>query len=396
MRSRKRRRRRYSNRVSVEHNRNGFFSRLGCRLGRLRARVMVFGAAAAALMAAVALIVFLPGDTDSVSLRGGEAALANAVQGLPMPSAQPSAQPVPSETPTPTPSPVSTPKPTPTPDPTLQKGDENERVQQLQERLMDLGYLDVDETTLFFGPATKYAVELFQRQHTLQQDGIAGPETLQLIYSKDARKYTLLEGTKGQDVDSLQRQLVDLGYMDKTTGYYGDETVKAVKDFQERNGLKVDGKTGQYTLDLIYSPEAKASASKVQAEKRRANIRKMIQVAKDQLGKPYVLGNQGPRSFDCSGLVYYCLKQAGSSRGRYNAAGYARVSDWKKISSMSDLETGDLLFFWNNARTKIGHVGIYVGGGMMIDASSANGKVVHRSCTTPYWKRMFEHARRPW
>ncbi len=197
-------------------------------------------------------------------------------------------------------------------------------------------------------------------------------------------------------MDSLQRQLVDLGYMSKTTGYYGDETVKAVKDFQERNSLSADGKTGEHTLDLIYSPEAKPSASKAQAEKRRANVDKMIEVAKDQLGKKYILGNEGPNTFDCSGLVYYCLKQAGSSRGRYNAAGYSRVSDWQEIKSMNDLEKGDLLFFWNNAKTKVGHVGIYVGSGMMVDASSSNGKVVKRSCTTSYWKRMFVRARRPW
>ena len=78
--------------------------------------------------------------------------------------------------------------------------------------------------------------------------------------------------------------------------------------------------------------------------------------AKDQLGDPYRLGREGPDSFDCSGLVYYCLKQAGSSRGRYNAAGYSQVSDWKKISSMNDLEKGDLIFFWNSAKTKVGHV----------------------------------------
>jgi cell wall-associated NlpC family hydrolase len=72
------------------------------------------------------------------------------------------------------------------------------------------------------------------------------------------------------------------------------------------------------------------------------------------------------------------------------------VSDWKKISSMGDLEKGDLIFFWNSAKTKVGHVGIYIGGGRMIDASSGNGKVVKRSCTTSYWKKMFVCGRRPW
>ncbi len=299
----------------------------------------------------------------------------------------------PTATPTSTPSP--TPTPTPTPDPTLRFGMENDRVQDLQERLMELNYLDLDESTKRYGPATQYAVELFQRQHELAQDGVAGPQTLALLYSVDAKKYTLLEGTTGTDVDSLQRQLIDLGYLNKATGYYGTETVDAVIEFQERNGLGVDGKTGEQTLSLIYSPDALESESKVKAELRRANIDTFIEVAYDQIGDPYVFGNVGPNSFDCSGLVYYCLQQAGSSRSRYNAAGYSKVTDWEKIESMDNLQIGDILFFSTNGKS-IGHTGIYIGDGMMIDASSSNGEVVKRSCVTDFWSSHFVVARRPW
>lgn len=297
-----------------------------------------------------------------------------------------------SSTPTATPTPELT--PTPTPDPTLQKGTESKLVQQLQERLMDLNYLDLDESTQLYGPATKYSVELFQRQHSLTMDGIAGPETLDLIYSENAKKYTLLKGTIGSDVDSLQRQLIDLGYLDKATGYYGTETISAVTAFQERNGLSVDGKTGEQTLALIYSPKAIESATKENEQLRSANIATFLEVAEEQLGDPYIFGNIGPDSFDCSGFIYYCLTQAGSSRGRYNAAGYSEVDDWEKISTMDSLKKGDLLFFSTNGK-KIGHAGIYIGNGEMIDASSSNGKIVKRSCFTSFWKENFVVARRP-
>ncbi|MDD5017926.1 MAG: peptidoglycan-binding protein [Eubacteriales bacterium] len=347
-----------------------------------RMRLLILGSLGVVLAAAVLAIVMMGGanaEAEQVS-----------VAEIPVPTYTE----VPTSTPTPTTIPTT--EPEPTRDVTMEYGDESKDVQELQERLMTLGYLDIDETTEYYGPATKYAVELFQRQHDLEQDGIAGEETLVMIYSDDAKKYTLLEGTRGTDVDSLQRQLVALGYLDNATGYYGTDTVAAVKAFQERNSLDVDGKTGQYTLDLIYSPDAKASPDMEQAVRRSANINKMLEVAAAQLGKPYILGNEGPNSFDCSGLVYYCLKQAGSNRGRYNAAGYAKVSDWEEIKSMNNLEKGDLLFFWNKAHTKVGHVGIYIGGGMMIDASSSNGKVVKRSCNTSYWRSMFVRARRPW
>jgi len=300
-----------------------------------------------------------------------------------------------SSTPTAIPTPEPTPTPTPTPDPTLKQGDENERVQQLQERLMELNFLDLDESTQRYGPATEYAVELFQRQHELAQDGIAGPATLDLLYSDSAKKYTLLKGTVGSDVDSLQRQLIDLGYLDNATGYYGTETVAAVTAFQERNGLSVDGKTGEQTLSLIYSPNAVESATKVKEAIRYANIQTFLEVAANQLGDPYIAGNVGPNSFDCSGLVYYCLQQAGSSRGRYNAAGYSQVEDWEKIASMDDLQIGDILFFHTNGKT-VGHTGIYIGNGEMIDASSSNGQVVQRSCFTSFWENNFVVARRPW
>jgi len=348
-----------------------------------RTRIFILGGAAV-VVAVIIIVISIPHGASTLAQQDESYSLA-AAGSIPL---------APSETASPTPTP--SPAPTPTPDPTLQRGDENEKVQELQKRLMELGYLDIDETTLLYGPATEYSVFLFQRQHELQQDGIAGPQTLELIYSDQAQKYMLLEGTRGEDVDSLQRQLVDLGYLSKVTGYYGTETVAAIEEFQSRNSLDVDGMSGHYTLDMIYSPDAKPSANKVQSEKRRANILEMLEVAADQIGDPYRLGREGPDSFDCSGLVYYCLKQAGSSRGRYNAAGYSRVTDWEKITSMGDLEKGDLLFFWNSAKSKVGHVGIYIGGGRMIDASSSNGKVVKRSCTTSYWKRMFVCARRPW
>ena len=305
-----------------------------------------------------------------------------------------------------TPAPISTipPAPTPPPDPTLRKGDEGEEVYELQIRLMELGYLELDEPTLLFGPATKAAVSLFQRQANfttdlgiqLKIDGEAGEQTLGLIYSENAPKYVAKEGMEGDDITSMQVQLKDMGYMSETTGYYGEKTIAAIKEFQRRNGLSADGLAGIYTYDLLYSPNAKESESKSQAARSSANIGKMIEYAKDMLGKPYVLGATGPNRFDCSGLVYYCLKQAGSNRRRLTAAGYSQVGDWEKITSMSKLKKGDLIFFYNNSFSKVGHVGIVVSSGMMVDASSANGKVVRRSFTTSYWKKHFVCGRRPW
>lgn len=355
---------------------------------RQKRGLLLFGTASAIIVVVIAAVASANTVTAANAMATASSALASSENAVAAESNSTRSAVVSAE-------PAQEPTPTPTPDPTLKQGDQNERVQKLQERLMELGYLDIDESTQLYGPATEYAVELFQRQHSMEQDGVAGPKVLELLYSQEAKHYTLLQGTSGNDVDSLQRQLIDLGFMDKATGYYGTETIEAVKVFQKKNGLTVDGKTGQETLDLLYSPNAKQSESKIKKETRRANILKVLETAENQLGDPYVWGSQGPNSFDCSGLVYYCLTQAGSSRGRYNALGYSQVGDWEKITSMDDLEKGDLLFFSTNGK-RVGHTGIYVGGGEMIDASSANGEVVQRSCRTDFWERNFVVARRPW
>ena len=316
-------------------------------------------------------------------------------------------------TPIPTIATTATPEPTPSPTPEIriEKGAEGEDVMALQKRLMELGYLAIDEPTSYFGNATKAAVKLFQRQHTLQQDGICGAETVAMIYSEDAQPYVMMEGAEGDDIQAFQEQLVELGYLksDQVTSYYGTDTVDAVKNFQHRNYLTKDGKAGEKTLEAINSPDARVSYTREQeiiAEKKKqaalarassaaGRIDKLINAAKKQLGDPYILGKSGPDSFDCSGLVVYCLRQANVYTRRLNAAGLSKTTSWKKISDIDDLQRGDLIFFKSDDSSTVGHVGIYIGGGEMIDASSANGKVVRRGAKTSYWRRNFVVGRRP-
>lgn len=102
-------------------------------------------------------------------------------------------------------------------------------------------------------------------------------------------------------------------------------------------------------------------------------------VAKQNLGKPYVWGATGPSSFDCSGFTSYVYKKGASisiprtAQAQYNAA--------KKVS-YSNLQKGDLVFFGSNA-SAISHVGFYVGNGKMIDAQ--NRGVITENVKAPWW-----------
>ncbi len=161
--------------------------------------------------------------------------------------------------PTPAPRPSATPVPTPTPV-QMGKGATGAQVMLVQERLMELGYMDYDEPTEYYGSGTKSAVKLFQRRHGLEVDGYIGELTYDRLMREDAMTYMVTVGDEGTDVEELQKRLVELDYMDKATGYFGDETAAAVKEFQSRNDLAVDGMIGMDTREMLYSEEAVAKS----------------------------------------------------------------------------------------------------------------------------------------
>ncbi len=86
-----------------------------------------------------------------------------------------------------------------------------------------------------------------------------------------------------------------------------------------------------------------------------------VQVALAQVGKPYVWGADGPGSFDCSGLMLYAWRAAGRSLPHSSRIQY---SSTKRVP-VSQVKPGDLLFYGS----PIHHVGMYIGGGQMVEAS---------------------------
>ena len=65
---------------------------------------------------------------------------------------------------------------------------------------------------------------------------------------------TLCNGSRGEEVRALQRMLIDLGYLKgEADGIFGNQTEKAVRRFQWKNGLKADGVAGPKTLAKLYA-----------------------------------------------------------------------------------------------------------------------------------------------
>jgi peptidoglycan DL-endopeptidase CwlO len=110
----------------------------------------------------------------------------------------------------------------------------------------------------------------------------------------------------------------------------------------------------------------------------------VVGIAMRYLGVPYVWGGASPAGFDCSGLVMYVYAQVGVSLPH---SSYAQYSMGVPVS-MSDLQPGDLVFFYG-----LGHVGIYVGGGSFIHAPHT-GDVVKISSLSGSYASAFVGARR--
>lgn len=322
---------------------------------------------------------------------------------------------------------------------TLRLGDDNASVITLQQRLTDLGYLDSDMPDSQYNESIESAVVLFQRACNMAQTGIADGNTQSSLYADDAQTYRIKRSDIGADVLRLQQRLTELGYYtDRINGYFGPNTEQAVMLFQAINGLDVRGELDYDAWSILYSedamalpalptdtptprPTAKRTSSgqstktsgkttpkatknnggtpKPTAAKTSSSSKKtyssVVAAAQDQLGKPYVWSAEGPDSFDCSGLVYYCLKQSGHSVSRQSSRGFSQNGSWKLITSMSDLKAGDLVFFKSDSSSSVNHTGICISSSVMIHASSSKGQVAKSNLHQAYWERNFVCGRRP-
>ena len=168
---------------------------------------------------------------------------------------------------------TNTPKPTATPnlekDYYLTVGSKGKKVETLQRRLIELGWMD-GSVTGNYDERTAAAVSAFQKKTSgLWEDGIAGPDTLRALYSSNAARGTVVVststetlelGSEGAEVKKLQQKLKDLGYLSGSVdGKFGVATEAAVIAFQKNNNLTADGKAGVATLSKLYSGTAKKS-----------------------------------------------------------------------------------------------------------------------------------------
>ncbi len=126
------------------------------------------------------------------------------------------------------------------------------------------------------------------------------------------------------------------------------------------------------------APSVSVSGSQILAE------------AQKYLGTPYVAGGASPSGFDCSGFVYYVLKQIGLSPYRTPASQFNQGSPITR----ENLQAGDIVFFAGTGASGISHVGIYAGNGQFIHSPNSRSTVSYSSLVSGYWANHYYGARR--
>lgn len=190
-------------------------------------------------------------------------------------------------------------------------------------------------------------------------------------------------GDQGSEVAEIQGELASLGYDVTADGDFGPATAEAVKAFQRENGLEADGFVGASTYAALLGkamPEISRGSNYIS--------RRIVQTSMQYIGVPYVFGGTTPGGFDCSGYVRYVFANAGIYLPRMADEQY----EVGIPVSTEELVPGDLVFF-STYEYGPSHVGIYLGEGSFINASSSRGVAVD-SLYSSYWGSCYIGARR--
>ena len=273
-------------------------------------------------------------------------------------------------------------------------------VKTYQEKLQDLGY--------YFGvcdgiytDSFKQAVRNYQVHNSQNADGYIGPATKFSLDSNYSKPFFMFLGNKNDSVKIIQQRLVELNYIEPklATGYYGEFTAQAIALFQKTNNLPTTGMIDSSTYTVLnseyalVSPKGPLISSKqfimstndiknaAREKQKMGNVDDLIKVATMKLGSKYIWGSKGPNTFDCSGFVYWCLNQVGMNVSYITTYNWQYSTQFDKIERFEDLIPGDLVIV-------NGHMGIVSENQTVIDASSSNGKVVHRDLDD-WWRERF-------
>ena len=163
--------------------------------------------------------------------------------------------------------------------------------------------------------------------------------------------------------DKLQRDLASAKKVRVTL-----EQQRQLAILEEARANEATKVPGQSKIWKTGGPTGVSSSRTTEAMRLKA-----VEFAKRQVlaGKPYVWGDEGPNTFDCSGLVYAAYKSAGLGWPNWDRLNSGLYYTYTKQIPLSEMEPGDLLFYsYKGTISTIHHISIYAGNDMMWEARS--------------------------
>ncbi|SNS79679.1 peptidoglycan endopeptidase LytE [Bacillus sp. OK838] len=162
------------------------------------------------------------------------------------------------------------------------------------------------------------------------------------------------------------------------------KTNLTVAQLKSNNSLKSDLIRVGQKLKLGKSAStapADKNDGKVEAPSSGNKVTTLVSEAKKLIGSPYSWAGASPSGFDCSGFIYYTFKKAGYEVSRLSSSTYYDMG--KRVTSP---KSGDLIFFATGSnKSVVSHMGIYLGGGQFIHASTSKGVEI-TSTSNSYFK----------
>ena len=218
--------------------------------------------------------------------------------------------------------------------------------------------------------ATKQKIADLKNQLETEQSQL---ESMQTEYETEESNLTTLIDSKQAEVADLDSQIQEAA--EKAAKDEEERQKKAEEERQKQlqaasqNSTTTNSNSGSSNSSSSSSNKGNSSSSSSSSSGSYVSG-STVSRAYSALGKPYVWGAAGPNSFDCSGLVSFCLT------GRYSHT-YSS-SDFVGLTKVSNPQPGDIC-------VRVGHVGVYIGGGQMIHAPHTGDVVKISAVPSNMW-----------
>lgn len=270
------------------------------------------------------------------------------------------------------------------------KIDNGEEVGWIRTNILRKALTTGEETTTVETPKEDEKTSETVENTTVIKTGYVSTESLKV--RKEAN-------TKSEVIDSLTKN-AQVSIIEELTGWYkikiGKEigyvssqyiSDKKVETTTSRGSTTRSEEVSQMPEETVEEEEEPVTSSAPVSGEGES----VVEFAKQYLGYKYVAGGASPSTgFDCSGFTSYVYKNFGVSLNRTSKD---QVKNGVAVSR-SELEPGDLVLFKGKTGSAIGHVGIYIGGGKFIHASTPSTGVIISGLSESYYNTRYVSARR--